>query len=99
VGKPNGLGLQLGDPECANGLHYIPGNRVQQIAACHCFLDLFVALWRRAEHVNIHDPVETTQNWHDPAQVVLIANLRVEAPKRCQKETLRLSRLIYSNSR
>jgi hypothetical protein len=61
VGKSGSFRLQIGYPESANRLNDISRNRAQQPAARRCFLDLFLALWQRGEHVYIHDPVETSK--------------------------------------
>jgi hypothetical protein len=60
--KPNRLGLQVNHPKCAYRLHDVARHGAQQFLARLQFRELFVALWQRAEHVNIHDPIKTPQS-------------------------------------
>ena len=57
--QTNSLGLQLRNAESADGLHHISRYIPEQASAGNWFLVLFFAQYGRAEHVNIHNRVET----------------------------------------
>jgi hypothetical protein len=62
LAETNRLLLQFGNPKGSDRLHHIRWNGAKQTAGRNNFLGFFLALQRRAEHVNVHGNFLTSKN-------------------------------------
>jgi hypothetical protein len=73
LAETNRLLLQFGNPKGADGLHHIRWNGAKQTTGRNDFLDLVLALQRRAEHVNVHGNFLTLKNARNSKVIVNFA--------------------------